>query len=86
VPNIERDIANEVEWIYSKLATNKVRNELVYKEQQVKFKIDKVLRDFRCEYKDIPFIVKYRKLIYKSELNEEDIWSIFNLDIEYGRF
>ncbi len=31
-------------------------------------------------------ICKYRKFEYTKELNEEDIWKIFQLDQEYGRF
>lgn len=31
-------------------------------------------------------IEKYRKYDYKNELESEDIWQIFNLDLEYGKF
>ena len=31
-------------------------------------------------------IIKYRKYLYHPELSESDVWLIFNLDIEYGKF
>lgn len=29
---------------------------------------------------------KYRKYEYMKDLFESDVWAIFNLDIEYGKF
>lgn len=31
-------------------------------------------------------IIKYRKFMYAAELDENDIYPIFNLDIEFGKF
>lgn len=31
-------------------------------------------------------IAKYRKYDYMKELVEDDVWLIFNLDLEYGKF
>lgn len=86
MPDIEEDIANEVEWIYQRLCEEQKRESLLQQDQQVKNKIRKVLRNFRAEFMDIPYVVKYRKFEYKKELMEDDIWAIFNLDLEYGRF
>lgn len=41
---------------------------------------------FRTEYLDVPMITKYRKFEYTKELDETDVWHIFNLDIEYGKY
>lgn len=49
-------------------------------------KIKTVLNMIRKDYLDIPMIAKYRKYEYLYELNEDDIWQIFNLELEYGKF
>lgn len=41
---------------------------------------------FRNEKNDIPYIVKYRRYVYQKELTESDVWTIFNYDIEFGKF
>jgi hypothetical protein len=41
---------------------------------------------FRIDHYDIPMITKYRKYEYQKDLDEKDVWTIFNLDIEYGKF
>jgi len=35
---------------------------------------------------DIPYIAKYRKYDWNKDFQEEDVWSVFNLDLEYGKF
>lgn len=45
-----------------------------------------VISLFRKEKNDIPYIVKYRRYVYQKDLNEADVWSIFNYDIEFGKF
>jgi len=35
---------------------------------------------------DVPLIAKYRKYNYANELDEQDVWLVFNLDIDYGKF
>lgn len=52
----------------------------------MKQKITNVLRHFRISNYDIPFITKYRKYDFQKELSEQDVWTIFNLDIEYSKF
>lgn len=42
---------------------------------------------FRCDqHFDIPMIARYRQYEFKPELDENEIWDIFNLDIEFGKF
>lgn len=38
------------------------------------------------DYFDVPYITEYRKIDYMKELDADDVWAIFNLDIEYGKF
>jgi len=62
------------------------RENLLSIEEQVKTKIVKIIKQFRCEYMDIPYIAKYRKYDWNKDLQEEDVWNIFNYDLEYGKF
>ena len=41
---------------------------------------------FRSENCDIPYITRYRHSELIPELQPHDVWRIFNLDIEYGKF
>ena len=61
---------------------------MIHHEQQAIAKIHSVLRNFRKKPDciDVPMIAKYRKQDYKTELTEEDIWTISRLDQEYGKF
>jgi hypothetical protein len=45
-----------------------------------------ILDLFRKEYLDVPMIARYRKYLYNKVLTEDDVWLIFNLDSEYGKF
>jgi hypothetical protein len=40
----------------------------------------------RTEHLDIPMITMYRKYEFLKDLSEEDVWTVFNLDLEYGKF
>lgn len=84
--DIDSDIKKEVQWVWERLTYQKLNDTLIMNEHQAKLKIEAVIRNFRCNYMDIPYIAKYRKFEYLKELNEENIWQIFNLDLEYGRF
>lgn len=59
---------------------------LLAREDQIRRCISKVLVFFRKDNLDIPFIARYRKFDYGPDLTSEDIWAIFALDQEYGRF
>jgi transcriptional accessory protein Tex/SPT6 len=52
----------------------------------IKQKIRRVLKLIRTEKQDIPFITKYMMEDLSPHLAENDIWQIFNLDLEYGKF
>jgi len=54
--------------------------------QNIKNKINKTLKFFRCESSDIPFITRYKMNELIPELEYDDIWRIFNMDMEYGKF
>ncbi len=41
---------------------------------------------FRQEHLDIPMITMYRKYEFTKDLTEEDVWTVFTLDQEYGKF
>lgn len=41
---------------------------------------------FRNDQFDVPFITKYKEKDLIPELNNEYIWRIFNLDLEFGKF
>ena len=62
------------------------RKDMIYDTTHVKKKIQKVLRMFRVEHLDIPMITKYRRFEYMKELDDHDVWTIFNLDLEYAKF
>jgi transcriptional accessory protein Tex/SPT6 len=53
---------------------------------KIKAKIALVLKLFRVEKCDIPYITRYRQNELIPELEPHDVWTIFNLDIEYGKF
>ena len=84
--NYEEDINRETEFIFNRLVELTNREELLQREDFVMKKIKTVLNMIRKDYLDIPMIAKYRKYEYQYELNEEDIWQIFNLELEYGKF
>ena len=53
--------------------------------ETIKLKIQKLIKLFRCENMDIPFITRYRMQTLSPELTTENVWKIFSLDIEYGK-
>ena len=59
---------------------------MIYNSELVKKKIQKVLRMFRIEHMDIPMITRYRRYEYQKELDEQDVWLIFKLDLEYAKY
>jgi transcriptional accessory protein Tex/SPT6 len=67
------------------LHQNKNQSFIKY-SQEVKIKIRKVLKFFRCQNFDVPYITKYKFNEIDPELTQADIWRVFNLDVEYGKF
>lgn len=45
----------------------------------------KVLTKILCQYGDIPWICRYAREFYMPELEQKDVWRIYQLDIEYGK-
>lgn len=85
----DTEIETESEWIFNIIIDSLEQSKeqsFASKIQEVKKKICKVLKFFRCESLDIPFITKYRQNELIPELTANDVWKIFNLDIEYGKF
>jgi hypothetical protein len=60
----------------------------MHNETQAKVKIEKIIKSFRMgpNYLDVPMIAKHRVQDYMNELTEQDVWAIFNYDLEYGKF
>ena len=83
---IDEDLYQETEYVYTRLVDMTNRDELLHYEEQAKKKIRRVLTYFRKDYLDVMMVAKYRKYDYMSELQEEDVWRVFNLDLEYGKF
>jgi transcriptional accessory protein Tex/SPT6 len=52
----------------------------------VKDSIKNVLLFMREQHYDVPFIARYRSYEYRRGLEEEDIWTIFQLEQEFGRY
>jgi len=79
-------LQQEADWVFERLLEDPKKRDLIINGAMAKKKIFKVLRMFRTEFYDIPMITKYRKFEYTKDLEEEDVWIIFNLDLEYGKF
>jgi hypothetical protein len=60
--------------------------DFIHNPDMVKQKIEKVLSLIRQENLDLPMITKYCSYEYMKVLNEENVWQIMNLDLEYGQF
>ena len=72
--------------MFNRLVDITQREELLQYEDAVKKKIQRVIEQIRKEYLDVQMIVKYRKYEYMKELSDQDVWIIFDLDLEYGKF
>ena len=55
-------------------------------EAHLRTKIKDVLELYRKGHHDIPFIITYRKNQYEPLLNKNDIWKIYDLDLEWNSF
>lgn len=49
-------------------------------------KIFKVIEAFRKHHLDIPFIIFYRGFFFEPELSRDDVWKIYELDLEWESF
>lgn len=83
------EIDKEAEWIFNIMIESlSIAGDQQFAQniQKIKEKIARVLTLFRCENCDIPYITRYRHNELIPELEPADVWKIFNLDIEYGKF
>jgi hypothetical protein len=85
----EAELEKEAEWIFNiiieELESSKDQN-FTTRIAIIKKKIQMVLKFFRVENGDIPFITRYRQQELIPELEPHHVWRIFELDIEYGKF
>ena len=85
----EEDLSVEAKWIYNIIIDQLESCKYVHtasKIQDIEKKINRVLKMVRCEYHDLPFITKYRMNELIPELEQKDVFTIFELDVEYGKF
>jgi hypothetical protein len=83
------EIEKEAEWIFNIIIESLSiagDQQFAQKISEIKAKIAKVLTLFRCDNCDIPYITRYRQNELIPELESNDVWKIFNLDVEYGKF
>ena len=83
------EIEKEAEWIFNIIIESLSiagDQQFAQKISDIKAKIAKVLTLFRCDNCDVPYITRYRQNELIPELEPNDVWRIFNLDIEYGKF
>jgi hypothetical protein len=77
------ELEDETTWIFNRFIDDKLRPDtsaFLASPIAVKSKILKVLQLLRCEMLDVPMITMYRKYEFQKELDENDIWTLFNLD------
>jgi hypothetical protein len=73
----------EAEWMIDKIRSYKQQN---IHPASLKKKILAVLEFYKKEFFDIPFIVYYRRMYFETELSQNDIWKIYELDKEFTKF
>lgn len=85
----KKEIDDEATWIFDNHIDSLSASRdmiLVQKIQDIKMKIGKVLEYIRCMNYDVPYITRYKMHDLSPELEPKDVWFIFNIDIEYGKF
>ena len=80
---LSKKLEYEAEWIIEKIRSYKQQN---VSTAALKKKILTVLEYYKKDFYDIPFIVYYRRMFYETELNQFDIWKIFEFDKEFNKF
>ena len=74
------EFAKEAEWILDRLQDIDHRYRQMINAKDVREKVCKVLKLLRSDHCDVPMICKYRKYQYATELDEDAVWHIYNLD------
>ena len=87
----KKEIEDEATWIFDNHTNSLSASRdmiLVRNIQEIKMKIQQVIEYIRCEkYQyDVPYITRYKMHELSPELEPKDVWFIFNIDIEYGKF
>lgn len=77
---------DEAKWICKRFMQENSSRYFSHNEEQIKKKVYSVLQMIRAEHLDIPMVTMYRKYEFQKELDESDVWTIFNMDIEYGKY
>ena len=79
---IQREtIDKEAEYILDRLKQVKTTDRTTIKK-----KIAMVLELNKKDLFDIPYIAYYKRIVFETELNQADIWKIFELDKEWIKF
>ena len=81
IDNLFEGLEFEKEWIFEKLKLQNNNSEENF--SNIKKKIFTLLEYHKKNFLDIPYIVYYRKYIYEPEMDQKDVWKLFELDREY---
>lgn len=79
----EAELEEEAKWIYA--SKKHWKGNHVGEEKMVE-SIKNLLRNFRKNHFDIPFIATYRFYLYQQELQPTDCYKIYELDLEWSSF
>ena len=81
----ENELTEETTFIIHHL-TNKEK----FKDKKIQAALSQcvhaVLEEYRKNFSDIPYIQYFKPYITKSLLDEEDLWTIANLDQQYAEY
>jgi len=80
------ELQKEAIWIFQRLVQDKNKEEFTNNTDAIQNKIQRVLHLIRVEHLDVPMVATYRKYEYQKDLTDEDVWTIFDLDLEYGKY
>lgn len=81
----QEEISAETEFIFDRL---RYRNSTFDNENIsniIRAKIRVILENMKNMYFEIPYIITYRKFLYETELNSNDVWKIYQLDLEWKK-
>jgi len=79
----EHELEEEAKWIYT---TKKHWKKHQAGEERIIESITSVLKHFRKNYFDIPFISTYRCYLFQQELEPSDFYEIYEMDLEWNNF
>ena len=82
--DVEADLVKESQWIFDIIIVE-LKQQNPDKFEEIKMKIVRVLKMLKKDKMDIPYINRYCRAKLIPELEQKDVWRIFNLDIEYGK-